>query len=334
MELDFKRGIEDLRWYSLSSSEKYLVASLLEWTQTKSIRLPYLHIDFVIEQIRDQFEYKEKLPLLLTPNQNRRVAELLELCASEIEEKSAADKTDAFTRRTGNLFAGLIRSLVARLIKGKENQSADTETIVRILLNEHRMGVAIGEDGDGWISGINRKLEKLGCLKANFQPLFREFIGKAKQAMAEKPEVAKLTAEELAKRVEDEEMDDMDVLSASAETGEIARLTFDAAMETLKENDSTWSKFLHDLNTGNIKGLEKAQEHPDIIGAASNIAYTLAKLIRNHLEESGDLSREAVMPGLKSILDRYPGLKKREAVKNFVKYQLRSSPVAPEQQGN
>ena len=122
----------------------------------------------------------------------------------------------------------------------------------------------------------------------------------------------------------DEELADMDVVASSFEMSELIKKTFDKALENLQDSPANWTDFLGNLNRGKIDGLENAAKYPVGVGAAANTAFALARLIKNHVEEAKDLPGEAFMPGMKSILNRYPGLKKRESLQNFVRKLLLS----------
>ncbi|GAB4295837.1 MAG: hypothetical protein Kow0090_10880 [Myxococcota bacterium] len=328
MTADFTRGLSDLRWQSLSSAEKLLIASLLEEHLQSGKAERYLHLDIVIEQMRDQFNFTEKLPLMLTPNQNRSVAAAIENKAVEIENRAMQNDIDPSTRRVGLLFVAYLRSLVARLIRGKDADKAEEDTIVRMLVWERRLNTEKGAKGEGWVEEMKKRFEKLGGQGLAIEPLFMENIAEAEarpiSLTAETPSTASI-GESVDRMFADDELADMEIVSSSQEMADIIKAAFDAAMKSLADGEN-WPKFLSDLLGGKIKGLEKAPQYSAAIGVAANSAFSLARLVRNHIEEAKELPREAFMPGLKAVLDKYPGLKKRDSVKAFVKNELRSVP--------
>ena len=326
MTLNMKRGLSDLRWYSLSSAEKYFIASILDECRANKEAPQHLHFDIITEQMEDQFNYQENLPLLLTAAQNRAISDAIERMALSIEKKSTGDSMDAVTRRVGMLFTSYIRSLMARLIRGDEANKERDDALIQILINERRLHTDKGENGLGWIDSITKKLNKVGGESLNLKPIFMDFIKDAEEMqmpaiVSDDAEAAPDKAEEI---LADEELADMDVVASSPEMSELVKKTFDKALENLQDSPADWTKFLGNLSNGKIDGLENAVKYPAGIGAAANTAFTLVRLIKNHVEEAKDLPSEAFMPGMKSILNRYPGLKKRESLQNFVRKLLLS----------
>ena len=116
---------------------------------------------------------------------------------------------------------------------------------------------------------------------------------------------------------------EFEIVDVTEERVTLADRIFHAALDRLAQDERGWPSFVADLGAGLVAGCETAREYSDVAESAASTAFALASAIRRHLTEMADSPWEAVSPGLKSILDSYPALKRQAAVKEFVKAEVR-----------
>jgi hypothetical protein len=297
-----QRGLEDLRWPSLTRPEKLAVAAVLvRYTGGPA----HAHLDNVA------FELLEctsgHVPLVLTPLQNRTIAQAMESFAAGLE--SAAERFPAAPEvaRTAHYSAGYLRSLLDRLVKGAAADAGEgMDRVVQLLALD-----AASPAGPGAL--VSRALERLRLLGA-LEVLEPVLPGYADEA-------ARRCREALPKA--DDGGFDIEIVDVRAARSRLARRVFAAALSGLGQDGAGWLSFLASLREGRVQGCEDAREYPEVTRAATRVAYTLAKSIRAHLAELAGLPWDAVSPGLKAILDRYPALKREASLREFVTAEIR-----------
>ncbi len=247
--------------------------------------------------------------LVLTPLQNRTIALALEGFAQGLE--SAADqfhKAPAIAR-TAHYSAGYLRSLLDRLVKGGAADATEgLERVVQLLALD-----APASPRPGTL--VLRALERLKPLEAVevFASVLPRYAEEAARRCCEAGPSAASEADDF----------DFEIVDESAARSQLARKVFAAALGGLRESGSQWLSFLAALREGKIEGCEEAPEYPEVARAATQIAHTIAKAIRAHLAELAGLPWDAVSPGLKAILDRYPALKREPCLREFVTAEVR-----------
>ncbi|MGC4115776.1 MAG: hypothetical protein QM765_14480 [Myxococcales bacterium] len=128
------RGLEDLRWQSLTKPEKLLVAGLLEAAHDAPRSA---HLENVAFELRDAASVGGGVALVLTSGQNRAIAQVIEIQAASLEEASGKFAASPAVARTAHYAAGFLRSLVDRLVRGgSAAPQAAQDRIVQLLLLE------------------------------------------------------------------------------------------------------------------------------------------------------------------------------------------------------
>lgn len=302
------RGLDDLRWHSLTRPERLLVAGLLE----RAGEVPALaHLDNVAFELRASTPPGACVPLVLTSLQNRAVAATLEGAAEDLERGSQRFAGTPAIARSAHYGAGLLRSLVDRLVRGAPaDPEAARERVLQLLLLDAPEGTGPGRVR-ALLDAALRRLHALG-LGDSFAPVLEAH---ADEAATRAPAPA-APAEDASFEFE--------IVDVTAERMLLAQRAFGAALNTLGR-DEAWKDFVAALGTGRVAGCEAAPEHPEVAQRAASKAFTLASSIRRHLAEMSDAPWDAVSPGLKAILDTHPALKQQPSLKDFVRAEVRRS---------
>jgi hypothetical protein len=328
-------GIEELCWSALTGPELQVVADLLA---TLAGEDPVAHLDIVIEELRfARGASNPGLALAFTPRQNRGVAEALQRVADRFEIRS-----DPLPGRAMQFVAGYVRTLADRLIRGHMpgTEPKAMRESSQLLLKKAGATLLLRRDlnagrAAGSVDVLVESFAKVGITSVWFRPLAGEVASAAEALYAElraaavpaPSTAAPATPSAASKAAEarpadaDDELLDFQISNATQEMRRMARGVFDEAIKSLGGGES-FPDLLHRLHSGQVEGLEKAAAQPVVVGVAANTALTIATLFRQTLRDSAGLPREALLPGLKAIIDRYPGLKKSDAMKGFLKRSL------------
>ncbi|MBI5542862.1 MAG: hypothetical protein HY901_03165 [Deltaproteobacteria bacterium] len=306
------RGLEELRWQSLTRPEKLVVAGLIEAATAAPV---HAHLDNVAFELREAAASPGlSVPLVLTHLQNRAIAEVLEQRAEALEQASQGFPGAPATARSAHYAAGYLRFLIDRLVRGAiAERDAGLHRIVQLLLLDAPLEAA-DELGAGLVQATQQRLVALG-LGSSFKPVLQLYAGEAAAAAATAGSSRALAADDAAFEFE--------IVDVDEERRALAGLAFAAALGALAGPDPGWDAFVASLRAGGVAGCEAAQEHPDVAENAASTAREIASSISRHLSEMADSPWEAVSPGLKSILDTYPALKRHAALKDFVKQEVR-----------
>ena len=306
------RGLEDLRWPSLTQTEKLAVAAVLARYGGAPA---HAHLDNVAFELREC--EGRHIPLVLTPLQNRTIAQALERLAAELEAAGDRFREAPAVARTAHYSAGYLRSLLDRLVKGAAAEGGEgLERIVELLALD-----APREASPDLL--VERGLVRLRTLGAAevLEPVLGRYAHAAAQRCRELSSAAAASP--------DDADFELEIVDANEERRELARRSFAAALASLKEDDRAgWTAFLVGLRTGVVEGCSNAPDYPDLAHAAAQIAHFLATSVRAHLRELDGLPWEAVSPGLKAILDRYPTLKRERSLREFVRAEIRRAAPA------
>ena len=341
----YKKTLEDLRWKSLNKLERRFLSELIQDRAQKVD--PVLNLEIIAEELGDSY-YGLGGPIILTPRQNLAIANCIEACADEIESHSG--KLMGADGRAGHFFAGYIRRLLDRLIKGEIGKNDETAaTLVKravvaymVVDGEHRSAKDLAEKV---VRGMARYNLPGHALMAELYKTAGEVVkGEVEQfradplaspqaeARRDDDEVQQMIrrgdAMASAPDIESEDFDDdildFEITDTREDVQYLARETFDQVLEKLEQEPGCFQELLKQLTRGEIEGLEAAPDHIAEVTAAANIAFSIFTQISNQLNQVGGINKEALMPGLRSILDQYPGLKKRESLKRFVKNAVKS----------
>ncbi len=305
-----RRSIEDLHWRSLTAPEKLVVASLLERSKGCTA-----HLEMIAADLRDDARHGPTMPLVLTPLQNRAVAQALEREADEAERLAEGWTDSPAISRTGHYVAGYLRSLIDRLVKGAEAKpSVRLEWIAQLLLVERPDATGAQPLAAGMVERTCQRLEVFGLGNALW-PVIEACAAEAAQVALDAP-------------ASEEDDCDFVIVDAIEERRELARAVFEAALDALWEDEARWSGFVWTLRAGSVAGCEAAPELGGVAANAANAAYAIVSGLRAHLQEMRGAPWEAVSPGLKAILDRFPALKGMPRLKEFLRHELRKHPAA------
>jgi hypothetical protein len=303
-------GLEELRWQSLTRPEKLLIAGFLESARQAPA---HLHLETVAFELREAARPGLAVPLVLTSQQNRVIAQVLEAQSAALEEASEKFAAQPAVARSAHYAAGYLRSLVDRLVRGATaEREAGLERIVQLLLLDapHEAGLDLAGQ---LVRAAAARLKELG-LGEIFLPVLTSYAAEAVVAAATHSGPA-LAVDDAAYEFE--------IVDVTEERVTLADRIFHAALDRLAQDERGWPSFVADLGAGLVAGCETAREYSDVAESAASTAFALASAIRRHLTEMADSPWEAVSPGLKSILDSYPALKRQAAVKEFVKAEVR-----------
>ncbi len=324
-----QRGLEDLRWYSLSKAERVVIADLLERTTD----IPaHVHLDNVVFELRSCSQLTVSTPMVFTPLQHRVVAETLEKQAA-YQERNAQNFVDQpALERSAHYVAGYLRFLVHRLVKGespeKEREVGRKHLLELLLLHASPCCPLEHEDEKLElliVEATNQQLDLLG-LKDIFLPAMESIAPSAIQNWKSRLSPVVVT---------NDTAFDLEIVDSNAERLHLAQSVFDCAMEQLSRQETPWGDFVARLTKGEISGCQSAREYPGTAQKAATVAYTLACALHRHLETMADASWAAVSPGMKSIIDGYPSLKKRRSLKSFIRcevgrhYKIRMQAINP-----
>lgn len=296
-----QRGLEDLRWPSLTRPEKLAVAAVLvRYTGGPA----HAHLDNVA------FELLEctsgHVPLVLTPLQNRTIAQAMESFAAGLESAAERFAATPEVARTAHYSAGYLRSLLDRLVKGAAaNAEEGLERVVQLLA----LDAAAPARPGALVSRALERLEPLGAVEV-LEPVLPGYADEAARRCLEAPKA-------------DDDDFDFEIVDVRAARSRLARRVFATALSALGEDGAGWLSFLASLREGRVEGCENAPEYPEVTRAATRVAYTIAQSIRAHLAELAGLPWDAVSPGLKAILDRHPTLKREASLRAFVFAEIR-----------
>ncbi len=305
------RGLEDLRWQSLTKPEKLLVAGLLEAAKDAPATA---HLENVVYELRDAAAAGPGVALVLTSRQNRVIAEVLEAQAEALEQASGRFAAAPAVARSAHYAAGYVRSLVDRLVRGDcAAPQAGKDRVLQMLLLEVP-ALQGAELERGLVLAAGERLQALG-LGRSFEPVLRAW---AAEAAAQAPGAGSRAA---AVAVDDASFD-FEIVDVTEERRRVASATFDASIEALARGTPPWGHFVADLVAGKVKGCESARDYADAAESAARTAYELASAIRAHLQELAGSPWEAVNPGLKAILDAYPALKRQGSLQDFVRVEV------------
>lgn len=312
------RGLEDLRWQSLTKPEKLLVAGLLE-TATDAPKSA--HLENVAFELRDAASTAGGVALVLTSSQNRAIAHVLEARAGLLEAASTKFHANPATARSAHYAAGYLRSLVDRLVRGgSAAPEAAKERIVKLLLLDVPP-LKGAELERALVKAAEERLHALGS-GASFLPVLKAYASEAAASAAD--------AAARAGAVDDASFDfDIDVDEATEEQKTLASATFDASLAALAAGSPPWSSFVSDLMAGKVEGCELAKSFPDAAESAARTAFELVANVRAHLQELAGSPLEAVSPGLKAIVDAYPALKRQPALQAFIEAEVKKRFGAP-----
>ena len=313
------RGLEELRWQSLTGPEKLVVSRFLE----SSSAPPHAHLDHVAIELRQAASSLYPVPLVLTPLQNRTISSVLVSEAQALENASEKFADQPAVARTGHYAAGYLRSLVDRLVKAA---SADPETgrerVVQLLLVEGVEAGAPQAVATRLAQAAAVRLQVLG-FPGRFGPVLDAYAEEAsRRSSIQMPPKASSSVDDAAF--------DFEIVDVTEAEMEIARRTFEAALQILWIEETGWNDFVASLGSGRVRGCEGAVDYPAAAEGAATTAYSLVTEVRKHLHELAGLPWEAVSPGLKSILDRYPALKQQASVKDFVREEVRRQSMGGE----
>ncbi len=312
MDSTRQRGLEDLRWPSLTRTEKLTVAAVLaRYGGGPS----HAHLDNVAFELREC--EGRHVPLVLTPLQNRTIAQALECFAAELEAAGDGFREAPTVARTAHYSAGYLRSLLDRLVKGALAQDGEgLDRIVEMLALDAPRDASPGLLVERGIA----RLRTLGAAEV-LQPL----LGRCSQAAAQRCRERSSAA---GARPVDADFE-LEIADGNGERSALARRSFAAALSSLKEDDRAgWASFLVRLRSGLVEGCRNAPAYPDTAQVAAQVAHLIATSVRAHLRELAGLPWEAVSPGLKAILNRYPALKQESSLREFVKAEVRRAAPA------
>lgn len=324
-----QRGLEDLRWYSLSKAERLVIAALLERATDVPV---HVHLDNVAFELRSCSQLRTSTPLVFTPLQNRVVAETLEKQAVYQERNAQNLLNQPALERSSHYVAGYLRFLVHRLVKGespeKENEVGRKHLLELLLLHASPSCPLEHQDEKLELLIVEATNEQLGWLglKDVFLPAMESIAQSAVQNW--KFRLSPVT-------VTNDTAFDLEIVDSNAERLHLAQSVFDCAMKQLSCQEIPWSDFVARLIRGEISGCQDAREYPGTAQKAATIAYTISCALHQHLEDMADASWAAVSPGMKSIIDGYPSLKKRRSLKNFIRcvvsrhYKIRLQAIDP-----
>ncbi len=303
------RGLEDLRWQSLTRPERLVVAALLETATGPS----HLHLDNVAFELRESAESSVAVPLVLTQQQNRAVSQVLERLADSVEQGAERFAADPAAARTAHYAAGYLRSLLDRLVRGNvADRRSGLDRVLQMLLLDPPERAA-GDLASAMVQATEDRLQAAG-LGRSMRPVLHAYSEEAALEAQSGRAAHALALDDAALEFE--------IVDATEERRRLAHAAFDAALLALGAGQA-FDEFRAALARGVVPGCEAARDYPDVAGQAVGTALELASSIRRHLEELVDAPWEAVSPGLKSILDAYPTLKRQAALKDFVRVEVR-----------
>ena len=317
-------GLGALRWGCLNQAERLVVAALVEAAAEEFGNRARQDVTLALRK-------PEVGGPVLDEANNRRVAELLEQRAKGLEAEAERHLKAPALFRSAHYLAGYLRSLLDRLVRGVgESDPNASGRIVELMLLEPPSGAEPDLLAQRLLSGARARLDALG-LGPSLDPILWANAGEAARRFLSRgnaPEEARdfdIDEEPFSDDAFDIDVssagDDFEIVDERHERRELACQVFDATVRALEVGGS-WNDFFAALLEGKVRGCKGARESPRVAARAATTAHVLVLSIRGHLERMSGWPWEAIQPGLKALIDRYPALKRRSSLKEFVRQEI------------